>query len=306
MKLFRILIPLLIIALASISVLSPTLGQFSTAYSGSDPALVAKWDFRVGAAADNLQNQGFTYDVFDHQPLEPQAYGENSFIISNGETDVAIEYDVFMNVDVLLVEVNGNTAGSDYPPLIFSVESESASADILAPYDEWFALKDIQTDEEGYFKVATGEFAAGSIDYAQITINWWWNTSHYVGEVDNDRDPDYYDKALAVYENLVAVYNDLVAQANLFFTVHQRIEDEEGLVTYNCAEGCTLQGDAEHFAAYYDLVEQAAVAQEAVNNSLKMQYDDYDTRALTALADIDPEGPERIGIKVVGTQIAPD
>jgi hypothetical protein len=87
---------------------------------------VAKWNFRVGSAEDNLHNLGFTFDVFGGEALEPQARGENTFYVSGGESDVAIDYEVYMNVEVLQTDIGWSaSADDDYPPLIFRIESES-------------------------------------------------------------------------------------------------------------------------------------------------------------------------------------
>jgi len=300
-----------LLSLGSLCVFSSTLAQYSSECSGSDAALAAKWNFRVGNAADNLHNQGFTFDVFDNQPLEPQAGGENSFIVSGGQSDVAIEYEVLMNVDVLL-DISGIGDGNDYPPLIFYVSSPSAT--VLEPYNEWFDLNDIETDSEGYFLIAAGEFDSNSAEMEEITIHWWWNTSFYVGTPDPDITSagDYYDKALSDYNSLVNIYNNLANQANSFFEQHQRIVttvDGVEQVTYNCVAGdaCPYgDSDEDHMAAYNLLVVNADSALDAVNNSLKMQYDAYDTSALAALAGLDPADPQRIGIKVVGSQVTPD
>lgn len=311
MRIYRLLIPLLIVALGSFSILSPTLAQYSRNNSGSDAALIAKWNFRVGANADNLHNQGFTFDVFDNQPLKPQDMGENSFIVSPGQSDVAIEYDVYMNVDVLLADIYGAAEGTDYPPLVFKVSSSSATVPAL--YDDWFALKDIEADNEGYFKVATGQFAVNSEDLVEITVHWWWNTSFYVGTPNADTSPsgNYYAKALNDYEDLVNTYNNRVNQANSFFDQHQRIVttvDGVEQVTYNCVGGDSCPyGDSDdaHMAEYSALMANADSALTAVNNSLKAQYDDYDSQALAAIAGLDSTAPERILIKVVGSQLTP-
>ena len=317
MKLSRIIIPLLILALGTVSILSSTLARYTGEYSGSDYALIAKWNFRVGSTADNLHNQGFTFDVFNNQELSPQDMGLNSFVVSSGESDVAIDYQVFMNVDALLVDIYGAPEGTDYPPLIFSVSSPEAT--VTEPYDNWFALSDITADSEGYFQVASGEFAANATDNHSITIKWWWNTSFYVGtpNLDTTETGNYYAVALGIYEGLVDDYNQMVDLANSFFYEHVRIvttEDGVEQVSYNCPQGdsCpfTLGAaggdiDAAHLAEHARLVAEVDEAREAIEESLKCQYDAYDTRALAALSNLQESAPEGILIKVVGNQIAP-
>jgi hypothetical protein len=146
---------LLILALASSCILSSTLARYTDEYSGSDSALVAKWNFRVGSAEDNLHNLGFTFDVFGGEALEPQARGENTFYVSGGESDVAIDYEVYMNVEVLQTDIDTNNEDDDdFPPLIFYVSSGENGANIEDPYDEWFDLQNIEADEDGYFRIA--------------------------------------------------------------------------------------------------------------------------------------------------------
>jgi hypothetical protein len=170
---------LLILALASSCILSSTLARYTDEYSGSDSALVAKWNFRVGSAEDNLHNLGFTFDVFGGEALEPQARGENTFYVSGGESDVAIDYEVFMNVKVLQIDIGWDDGDDDYPPLIFRIESESESAEasIEEPYDDWFDLQNIEADEDGYFLIASGHMEHSSAELIPVTIRWWWNTS---------------------------------------------------------------------------------------------------------------------------------
>jgi hypothetical protein len=219
---------LLILALASSCILSSTLARYSDEYNGSDTALVAKWNFRVGSNEDSLHNLGFTFDVFGGEALRPQAQGENTFYISSGESDVAIDYEVYMNVEVLQVDIDNNSPGDDYPPLIFRIESESetAEATIEEPYDDWFDLQSIEADEDGYFRIASGHLEAGSSELVPVTIHWWWNTSFYVGDDPNpdvSEEGDYYAKALVIWQGLVNQYNARVSEANAFWPDHPQV-----------------------------------------------------------------------------------
>ena len=161
---------LLILALASSCILSSTLARYSDEYNGSDTALVAKWNFRVGSNEDSLHNLGFTFDVFGGEALRPQAQGENTFYISSGESDVAIDYEVFMNVQVLQTDIGWDNGDDDYPPLIFYVSSGENGANIEDPYDEWFDLQNIEADEDGYFRIASGHLEHSSAELIPITI----------------------------------------------------------------------------------------------------------------------------------------
>ena len=317
MKLPRIIIPLLVMALGSFSILSSTLARYTSEYSGADTALVAKWDFRVGTTADNLQNQGFTFDIFDDQELSPQDKGENSFVVSGGESDVVIEYQIFMNTNALLHDVNEAQLGIQYPPLIFYISSLSAT--VITPYNSWFDLNDMEIDSDGYCLVATGQMEANSAELQTITIHWWWNTSFYVGTPNSDDSEtgNYYALAMSIYESLVDDYNTKVNAANTFYTQHVRIvttENNVEVVSYDCPAGasCPITLGAEggdidgaHMAAHAALLAEVDSALNAVNNSLKCQYDAYDTKAVAALKDLEVSEPEGILFKVIGNQVAP-
>ena len=306
---------LLILALASSCILSSTLARYTDEYIGSDSALVAKWNFRVGSAEDNLHNLGFTFDVFGGEALEPQARGENTFYVSGGESDVAIDYEVYMNVQVLQTDIDWGPQDDDYPPLIFRIESESESAEasIEEPYDDWFDLQNIEADEDGYFLIASGHMEHSSAELIPVTIRWWWNTSYYVGD---DPDPvvsevgDYYDKAYAEYQGLVNDYNNFVSAANAFWGKHRPVvTDVDGveIVTYDCDEEPCPYGDSDdaHKAEYQPLASAVNNARNAIDNCDKVKYDQYDTKALSALSNLDDSSPQSILIKVTGDQVAP-
>jgi hypothetical protein len=153
-----------------------------------------------------------------------------------------------------------------------------------------------------------------------INIYWWWNTSFYVGTPNSDTSPtgNYYASALNVYESLVAVYNDRVCDANAFFTQHVRVVTTENgveLVSYECQAGaaCPITVgagggdiDAAHLAAHAALLNQVETALNAVNNSLKRQYDAYDTMSVVKIKSLESSAPEGILIKVTGHQVAPN
>ena len=46
-------------------------------------------------------------------------------------------------------------------------------------------------------------------------------------------------------------------------------------------------------------------ARNAIDNCDKMKYDRYDTKALSALSNLDESSPQSILIKVTGDQVAP-
>jgi hypothetical protein len=316
MKLSYIIRLLLILTLGSMCILSSTLARYSDEYSGNDTALVAKWNFRVGTSEDNLHNLGFTFDVFGGEALKPQAKGENTFYLSGGESDVAIDYEVFMNVKVLQIDIDENNGDDDdFPPLIFLIESESetAEASIEEPYDDWFDLQNIEADEDGYFLIAKGHMEHSSAELIPITIRWWWNTSYYVGDNPNpdvSEEGDYYAKALVIWQGLVNQYNARVSEANAFWGKHRPVvTDVDGveIVTYDCDEEPCPYGDSDdaHKAEYQPLASAVNNARNAIDNCDKVKYDQYDTKALSALSNLDDSSPQSILIKVTGDQVAP-
>jgi hypothetical protein len=304
---------LLILALASSCILSSTLARYSDEYSGNDTALVAKWNFRVGTSEDNLHNLGFTFDVFGGEALKPQAKGENTFYLSGGESDVAIDYEVFMNVRVLQTDIGWDNGDDDYPPLIFRIESESESAEasIEEPYDDWFDLQSIEADEDGYFMIASGHMEHSSAELIPVTIRWWWNTSYYIGTPNSDESANgnYYAVALEDYLDLVDIYDARVSTANAFWVDHQRVVtnvDGVDIVGYECIESCGYgDSDALHDDAYQVLRDDVSSAKNRIDNSDKVKYDQYDTKALEALSNLEDSSPQSILIKVTGDQVAP-
>jgi hypothetical protein len=314
MKLSYIIRLLLILTLGSMCILSSTLARYSDEYSGNDTALVAKWNFRVGTSEDNLHNLGFTFDVFGGEALKPQAKGENTFYLSGGESDVAIDYEVFMNVKVLQIDIDENNGDDDdFPPLIFYVSSGENGANIEDPYDDWFDLQNIEADEDGYFLIAKGHMEHSSAELIPITIRWWWNTSYYVGDNPNpdvSEEGDYYAKALVIWQGLVNQYNARVSEANAFWGKHRPVvTDVDGveIVTYDCDEEPCPYGDSDdaHKAEYQPLASAVNNARNAIDNCDKVKYDQYDTKALSALSNLDDSSPQSILIKVTGDQVAP-
>jgi hypothetical protein len=232
---------------------------------------------------------------------------------------VAIDYQIYLNMNALQVDIDAAVQGNQYPPLIFYIDSSQVGqlVTIHPPYDTWFSLTEIAADSEGFFKVASGHIANEPANQlVDITVHWWWNTSFSVGTPNADPTPgeDYYALALAEYQDLVAAYNDQVNEANAFFTQHERIlsmVDGVEEISYSCGEECPItQGaggdiDAAHQATHAALVADAGQALDAVNSSLKSQYDAYDTNAVAFLKSLEHSEQPGVLIKVVGSQAAP-
>lgn len=160
---------LLILSIFSLRAFPQTLARFSSEYSGSDRALIAKWNFKAGPDENNLENQDFTFDVFNAQTLTPGASGQNSFIISPGKSDVAIDYGIYMKAEVLKLGGEENK----YLPIKFRINSSWE--------EDWFAPKDKSSllDKDGYFLVASGKFDANESHGKTIKIDWSWDSSYY-------------------------------------------------------------------------------------------------------------------------------
>lgn len=320
MKYSYVLILTLALALITTGIISPTLARYSTEHIGEEAAFVAKWNFRVGDSQDNLHNLGFTFDVFDGEALEPQAKGSNTFYVSGGKSDVAIDYEIYMNVQVF-TDIGWGSGGDNYPPLIFKISGQN-DAEIEEPYDDWFGLEDINADGDGYFRIAYGHIESDSDELVPITVHWWWNTSFYVGEPNTNVSVsgNYYAVALEEYYALVDEYNDRVGAANAFWDIHERIvttdiiivgegeeavEQEVETVTYSCPAECEYASDAEHRAAYDVLLKTVDDAMDDIDDSIKVRYDDYDTRAISALSGIVESSPQGVMLKVIGDQVTP-
>lgn len=211
MKLRNILLVLFLAAIISSTLLSSTLARYTDEFTGGDTALIAAWNMGARGEDDvegEFYNKGFTFNLFDSRSVQPQDHGEKSFAFRSGGSDVAIAYDVKMNmVDLLrlttdeLKAVIGGVVDQDvFAPFIFKITAklnEGASGSvpvIFSPYDEtspyygagWFRPKDLELDEEGYFSVFAGSpvFPPGSADEVAITVAWQWNTSFYLNDTD--------------------------------------------------------------------------------------------------------------------------
>lgn len=238
MKILRILMLLLTAAMISSSNLSSTLARYTEVFSGQDTALIARWNMGARGEDDiegEYYNKGFTFNLFDAHSVVPMDFGRKSFTFRGGGSDVAIAYDVQMNVtDLMMLTDDDNKAviaqesGKDvYAPFIFKIEASindgatDTAPEAFSPYDEaspyygtgWFRPRDIPVDEEGYFSILSGtpRFSPGSNDEVTITVYWQWNTSYYINDtgiaavtppntVSPDPSTDIKDKYLPYYQ----------------------------------------------------------------------------------------------------------
>ncbi len=305
MKLFKIGLQLLIVAaLVSFSIFPSTSASYTSEYSGSDPALIAKWNFSAKGETDTqYYNKGFTFNLFDGKTVAPMDSGEKSFSLKSGRSDVAVAYNIEMNANELIKLTSaGNTAviathsGKDvYAPFIFKVSAAMNSGAADSPpivfQTNWFRLQDTSRDGEGYFSIfdltdGKPTFSPGSTDEVTVTIQWQWNTSFYIndtGVATVTPNPDtnigsgkylpYYQAAYNVYYAPGGLQDQSIAAFNAvdtYLTVHGSPQPD----------GTWPDGD---FGYYNSLAAAANAAMEACNTSLLRAYDDYDTFAAHAL-----------------------
>ncbi len=201
-RLVRLCLFLLVLAAATFTYSAMTFARFTETYTGSDSALVARWNFSARGQDDEaFYNKGFTFDLFNGQTVKPMDHGGKYFIFTGGGSDTAIDYDVRMNVaDLGFLTTYGITTAAQadiYAPFIFKITAEIPGA---GPYvftpggsvDGWFRPKDIldgsagvDVDAEGYFSILCGRFPVGSDEQVRVTVSWQWNTSFYIRDIDD-------------------------------------------------------------------------------------------------------------------------
>ncbi len=329
MKLSRIILRLLVLAVVSFVILSSTLARYSEEYSGSDTVLIAKWNFSAkGEDDEQYYNKGFTFDLFNASAVEPMDWGEKSFSLRSGSSDVDVEYNVEMNANELIkLTTDDNQAviatysGKDvYAPLIFKVMATmNAGAQDSSPLvfqTDWFRLQDQEPDEQGYFSIfdlADGKprFSYSSADEATVTIQWQWNTSYFINDTGvaavtsnpttgSGIYPEYYQLAYDQYYGSGGLQEQHEAAVNAidaYLNVHGSPQPDGTWPPES--EECT----EDHFAAYNALVAAANAATDACNTSLLAAYDDYDTFAAHAL---NAKPIVQVIFRISGDQVAPN
>jgi hypothetical protein len=204
-RLVRLCLLLLVLAAATFTYSAMTFARFAEDYTGSDSALVARWNFSARGQDDGeFYNKGFTFDLFDGQTVKPMDHGGKYFIFTGGGSDTAIDYDVRMNTaDLGFLTTYGITAAAQadiYAPFIFKITAEIPGGGhyVFMPggsVDGWFRPKDIldgtagvDVDQEGYFSILSGLFPVGSDDQVRVTVDWQWNTAFYIRDIDDYAD----------------------------------------------------------------------------------------------------------------------
>lgn len=291
MQIYKLNFILVMMLILTSKILSSTLAMNVTEVSASDTALIYKWNFNVDEETDN-----FDFGLLDGN-VTRFSKGSKSFTFSNGGSDVDIDYSVKMEMLDLLEDVNSKKEGDQYVPLVFRVLSEDA--EISDKCSDWFTPEDLyESETENEVKIIEdGRFKKVVNESVELEIEWWWNTSYYVGTPSNDE--DYYAIAQEDYESKLASYNASVDEANGYLTEHSygTFSDEEGNVT----EGFNCDCGAAHENEYEDLVDTAEAKESLVDNHIKLKYDSYDSKALEYLED----NPVDILFYINGDQVAP-
>lgn len=291
MQIYKLNFILVMMLILTSKILSSTLAMNVTEVSASDTALIYKWNFNVDNETDN-----FDFGLLDNN-VTRFSRGSKSFIFSNGGSDVDIDYSVKMKMLDLLEDVNTSKSGNQYVPLIFRVSSEDA--EVSDKCSTWFTPQELYDGEiENEVKIIEdGRFRKVVNESVELDIEWWWNTSYYVGTPNENE--DYYIIAQEDYESKLDSYNTAVDEANAYLDEHSygTIDDGEGNIT----EGFNCDCGANHESEYQDLVDIVESKETLVDNHIKLKYDSYDSKALEYLED----NPVDILFYINGDQVAP-
>ena len=291
MKLYKLNFILVMMLILTSKILSSTLAMNVTEVSASDTALIYKWNFNVDNETDN-----FDFGLLDNS-VTRFSRGSKSFIFSNGGSDVDIDYSVKMEMLDLLEDINTSKGGNQYVPLVFRISAQEA--EVSDKCSTWFTpqgLYDGETENEVKI-IEDGRFKKVINESVELNIEWWWNTSYYVGTPSDSE--DYYTIAQEDYESKLDSYNEAVDEANAYLSEHSygTFDDGEGNVT----EGFDCDCGANHESEYQDLVEMVESKESLVDNHIKLKYDNYDSKALEYLED----NPVDILFYINGDQVAP-
>lgn len=311
-----------------------TLANYAQQWDGEDTAYVGRWNFSAkGEDDDDFYNKGFTFDLFNGTKISAMDAGSKSFVFTGGGSDVAISYNVKMQLQDLLKlplltgqTVAGYENVSIYLPLIFRIELaiiedavEEDQLPVLLNGGGWFRARDIEVDEDGYFELFEDGafFEKGSYAKVWVTVYWQWNASYYISDaidafadvqatsaVNGNGTLRYYTDAYDAYYGPGGLLDTYRARRDAVdaYRAEHGLPDEGGAWEHDVdGAPCPDNGPA-HYAAYESLVNSANAAQMACESSLLSAYDDYDTLAVDALI-----GQElRIEFQIYGLQIAPE
>lgn len=291
MQVYKLNFILIMMLILTSKILSSTLAMNVTEVSGSDTALIYNWNFNVNNDRDN-----FDFGLLDNN-ITRFSKGSKSFVFSNGGSDVDIDYSVKMSMLDLIKDVNTSKAGQQYIPLIFRVSSEDAV--VSDKCGTWFTPQELYNGEDNdeVKIIEDGRFRKVVNETVELNVEWWWNTSYYVGTPSDDE--NYYTIAQEDYESKLDSYNNAVDEANEYLSEHSygTIDDGEG----NLSEGFNCDCGADHDSEYQDLVDIVNTKESLVDNHIKLKYDSYDNKALEYLEDNSVD----ILFYITGDQVAP-
>lgn len=153
---------------------SGTYAKYTSTFTGSDSARVAKWSFNIGGSAANMITNEFTFDLFNTINDANVATGTDETIIAPGTTG---------SFDIVLQNKSEVTAK------YYVVLSETANAgNIPVEYStngtDWKSLADINTE----LKNAEAELAMNAGSDTTKTIKWRWAFEKANSETDTDTD----------------------------------------------------------------------------------------------------------------------
>jgi len=276
MQIYKLNFILVMMLILTSKILSSTLAMNVTEVSASDTALIYKWNFNVDGETDN-----FDLDLLDNI-ITVQSSGSKSFTFSSGGSDVDIDYSVKMGMKDLMNDINMSKSGEQYVPLVFKVSSEDAV--VSDKCSTWFTPEELYdgVNEDAVKIIEDGTFEKSDTgDGITLNIEWWWNTSYYVGTPSDDE--NYYSKAESSYNQESEEYEIAEAEANAYIDNHPygEIDDGEGNITVGFTCDCGANHESEHQA----LIDIAEEEYDDITNHVFRKYVSYDKQAEEYLND---------------------
>jgi len=259
-----------------------TLAKFADTSAGIDTARVAQLSFSA------YGDTPIEFKLFDGIALAPLENGERVFFVTGGKSEVAINYIIQMNAEDLIQDLDGRQL-----PIVLKISS--ADVDINDAYEDWF----IPTDKGFNDIIDTNQFAAGSEDIVKITIQWWWNTSFFVGNPNSSNNSgsfnDYYVAAITEYESLRSALVTTQDAMNEYARHYASSADPDGNTIWDWESGFS-ESD------YQDKINAVDSARFALNNCIKLKYDNYDSAIMSTL-QTEPKLTLDVPFRVSGRQV---
>lgn len=121
----------MLLTIMILMMLSVTLTRFTGKFIRPDTPLVGCWNFGAKAeddAGDKFNDKNCVFRLFDRQKVGPMDFGKNSFTLTGGGSDLAIVYDVEMNLKDMLWLSKGTVAGEPdvdiHVPFVFRITTK--------------------------------------------------------------------------------------------------------------------------------------------------------------------------------------